>query len=67
MLEERIINLEVKFTHQDEFLYELNKTVIAQQAVIEKLRREIEELKLGNDKSEVSPNRTLRDDIPPHY
>lgn len=67
MLEERIINLEVKFTHQDEFLYELNKIVIAQQATIEKLQKDLQELKLVNAESDVSPNRSLRDDIPPHY
>lgn len=67
MLEGRIINLEVKFTHQDEFLYELNKIVIAQQATIEKLEKDLQELQLMNSKSDVSTNRTLRDDIPPHY
>lgn len=68
MNEERIINLEIKFAHQDDFLNELNKIVISQQKTIERLEKEILDLKAGTQSGgSVDSNRTLRDDKPPHY
>lgn len=67
MEEARLINLEVKFTHQDELLNELNKIVAAQQIIIEKLQKDVRELQLMNAKSDVQGGRSLKDDIPPHY
>lgn len=68
MLEERIIELEIRFSHQDDFLQQLNQIVIEQQKTIERLEKEILDLKRSvNTEGMVSPNRTLKDDIPPHY
>lgn len=66
--EDRIINLEIKFAHQDNFLDELNKIVTAQQLTIERLEKEILDLKRSiNTEGGVQPTRSLRDDKPPHY
>jgi len=67
MLEQRIINLEVKFTHQDDLVDQLNKIVTSQQNIIEKLQKDVLDLKLLFAGSEVSGNRTMKDDVPPHY
>jgi SlyX protein len=68
MSEERIINLEIKFAHQEEFLYQLNEIVVKQQKTIERIEKEILDLKRNvNSNGEVSPTRTLADDKPPHY
>ena len=68
MDDERIINLEIKFAHQDEFLSELNKIVTSQQKTIERLEKEILDLKGNmNVRNTVDGNRSLSDDKPPHY
>lgn len=68
MSEERIINLEIKFSHQDDFLMQLNEVVMNQSKIIERLQKEILDLKSSlNVGSDVNPNRTLLDDKPPHY
>lgn len=68
MDEQRIINLEMKFLHQEDFLNELNKVVITQQEAIARLEKQILDLKRDvNTEAGVSPNRTLKDDKPPHY
>ncbi|MCM2348715.1 MAG: SlyX family protein [Bacteriovoracaceae bacterium] len=68
MNEERIINLEIKFAHQDNFLDELNKIVTAQQQTIERLEKDILDLKRSiNSEHGVQGNRSLKDDKPPHY
>ena len=66
--EQRLTNLEIRYTHQEDFLHELNDIVVKQQKIIERLEKEIIDLKRSlNSEGGVSATRTLRDDIPPHY
>lgn len=68
MDEKRIIDLEIRFSHQDEFLHQLNKIVVDQQKIIERLEKDILDLKKNmNSESGVAQTRSLRDDKPPHY
>lgn len=68
MNDERIINLEIKFAHQDDFLSQLNKIVSTQQMTIERLEKDVLELKRNlNVTNSVDGNRSLSDDKPPHY
>ena len=68
MNDEKIINLEIKFAHQDNFLNQLNEIVITQQKSIERLEKEILDLKgNANVRNTVDANRSLSDDKPPHY
>lgn len=68
MNDERIINLEIRFAHQDDFLEKLNQVVILQQQTIERLEKEVLDLKRNvNSNSGADSNRTLADDKPPHY
>jgi SlyX protein len=66
MLEEQVKNLEVKFSHQDLLLEQLNKIVANHQLTIEKMQQEIIELKLSQGEGSSTP-RSLEDDVPPHY
>lgn len=66
-LDKRLIDLEIKFTHQEELLDELNKIVAKQQLYIEKLVEEVKLLRDSYSKSEIQGTRSLKDDIPPHY
>lgn len=68
MNDERIINLEIRFAHQDDFLEKLNQVVILQQQTIERLEKEVLDLKRNvNSNNGADSNRTLADDKPPHY
>ena len=66
MIEERLTALEIKFSHQDFLVDELNKMVSDQQQLIDKLIKEIQNLKISMDGNAQS-TRTLEDDVPPHY
>lgn len=66
--EKRLTELEIRFSHQDHFLHELNQIVVDQQKSIERLEKEILDLKRSvNSEAGVSGTRTLKDDKPPHY
>jgi SlyX protein len=68
MSEDRIISLEIKFSHQDHFLMQLNEVVMNQSKVIERLEKDMIDLKSAmNAGSQVDPNRTPAEDKPPHY
>ncbi len=68
MNEDRIVNLEIKFSHQDHFLMQLNEVVMKQSKVIERLEKEMIDLKsIMNSSAQVDQNRTLADEKPPHY
>lgn len=68
MSDERIINLEIKFAHQEDFLEKLNEVVTNQQKTIDRLEKEILDLKRNvNSTNGVDGARSLKDDKPPHY
>ena len=65
-MEARVTELEVKLAYADDLLDGLNRTVFRQQTQIERLERELREL---CDMLQSLPveQRSLRDDLPPHY
>ena len=67
MLEDRVTELEIKFSHQDHLVDELNKIITNQQMSIDKLINEIQNLKISIEGNAGQANRTLEDDVPPHY
>lgn len=67
MLEGRVTDLEIKFSHQDELVNQLNKIITLQQLSIEKLQKDVMELKLSQNENASGAGRTLADDVPPHY
>ena len=67
-MEERLIALETRFSYQDHFLEQLNRIVTDQQKVIERLEKEIFDLKRAvNSGDGVQSGISLKDDKPPHY
>ena len=67
-MEKRLIELEIRFSHQDEFLCQLNEVVTEQQKRIERLEKQILDLKKSSHSEDgVDSRRTLLDDKPPHY
>jgi SlyX protein len=67
MLEDRIIALEEKYSHQDELVYQLNKIVAKQELIIESLVHEVENLREMANSANQGGQRSLQDDVPPHY
>lgn len=67
-IEERIIELEIRFSHQDEFIRQLNETVVTQQKQIEMLEKAVLELRKDQGSSDgVTKIQGLKEDKPPHY
>jgi SlyX protein len=67
VLEERIIELEVKNAFLGESLDQLNAVVIRQQQQIDLLIREVMALKAQASTSDVLRPDNLAEEIPPHY
>jgi SlyX protein len=64
---ERMTELEVKLAFAEDMLDALNATVYRQQQQIERLQREVRELREQIAASTPGEFRSLRDEIPPHY
>jgi SlyX protein len=68
MNDDRITNLEIRFAHMDMYLEQLNEVVTTQQKTIERLEKEMLDIKRSiNATNEVDGTRSLADDKPPHY
>ena len=65
-LEQRLTDLEIKASFAEDTIEQLNTVVVRQQAQIDRLIRELVELR---DRASAEPGspRGLTDDLPPHY
>lgn len=63
----RLAELEIRVGLADDMLDQLNQTLFRQQQLIERLARELGELRQQIPESAGSNLRNLRDEIPPHY
>lgn len=67
-MEPRITELEIKLALQEELLDALNLTVARQQQQIDLLQEQLRHLyRLQQAGNQPEEQRSLRDDIPPHY
>ncbi len=66
-LDRRLTELEIKASYTDDLLDQLNLTVYRQQQQIDRLLLEILHLRQQMPESGDSAQRSLRDEIPPHY
>lgn len=65
-MEARVTELEVKLAFAEDLLETLNQTVFRQQEQIERLERQVRELR-DLLQSLPTEQRSLRDELPPHY
>jgi SlyX protein len=65
-LEKKIIELEMKFSFQDNLVTELNQLIASQAGAIERLQIEIKDLRSDSEKVMSTPT-SLADEVPPHY
>jgi SlyX protein len=67
-LDQRLNDLEIKASFQEDALDQLNAVVVRQQRQIDALLRELANLRAQlPDPDAPRPFRSLRDDLPPHY
>lgn len=66
-LEKRLVELEIKASLADDLLDQLNHTVFLQQQQIERLLREVADLRRQAQENRPGPSGNLQDEIPPHY
>lgn len=66
-LEQRLIDLEIRFSYADDLLDALNAQVARQQDQIDRLMAEVAELRRRREDEPGGGFRSLRDELPPHY
>ena len=66
-MDERITELEVKLAFAEDLLDTLNTTIYRQQERIEFLERTVRDLRTLVLQAIPAEQRSLRDEIPPHY
>ena len=66
-MEDRVTELEVKLAFAEDLLDMLNATVYRQQERIEQLERTLRDLRQLVAEALPAEQRSLRDEIPPHY
>ena len=66
-IQQRLTELEIKASYNDDLLDELNRTIYRQQQQIDLLLTEIRELRDQIQNAARPEFRSLRDEIPPHY
>ena len=67
-LEQRLTDLEIKASFNEDALDQLNAVVVRQQRQIDALLRELDALRNQLPEAEAQrPFRSLRDELPPHY
>lgn len=62
-LEQRLVDLEIRYTHQEHLVEQLSEIVREQAAQIERLERAVDELRASQSETGDAPH----DDPPPHY
>lgn len=67
MMDDRVTELEVKLAFAEDLLDTLNNTVYRQQERIDQLERTVRDLRQLVLQSIPVEQRSLRDEIPPHY
>jgi SlyX protein len=66
-LDNRLTNLEVKATYNEDLLEQLEQVIIKQQQQIESLTRQIIEIKQASSQNSSGAPLSLRDELPPHF
>jgi SlyX protein len=66
-MEARISELEIKISFAEDMIDELNRTVYKQQQQIDRLLAQVETLRDQVQAAAPAEQRSLRDELPPHY
>lgn len=66
-MESRLTEIEIKLSYTEDLVNELNRTVFRQQQQIDLLIGELRALREQVMNAQPAEQRSLRDEIPPHY
>jgi len=66
-LENRIMELEIKNSHQEDTIEQLNKIVFDQQTAIDKITRHLEQMQNKIDNIQDNHSKEPPEPPPPHY
>ena len=66
-MEARLSELEIKISFAEDVIDELNRTVYRQQQQIDRLLAQVETLRDQVQAAAPAAQRSLRDELPPHY
>lgn len=66
-LEQRVTDLEIKASFAEDTVEQLNQVIVRQQEQIDRLIRELVELRNRAASAEPGAPGGLRDELPPHY
>ncbi len=66
-MESRLTEIEIKLSYTEDLVDELNRTVFRQQQQIDMLIGELRALREQVMNAQPAEQRSLRDEIPPHY
>jgi SlyX protein len=66
-MESRLTEIEIKLSYTEDLVDELNRVVFRQQQQIDLLIRELRTLREQVMNAQPAEQRSLRDEIPPHY
>jgi SlyX protein len=63
----RLTDLEIKASFTEDLVDRLNEVIVRQQAQIDRLMHQVALLLEQGRSAEPAPQRSLRDELPPHY
>lgn len=66
-IDNRLMDLEIKASFNEDLLEQLNQTIYRQQEQIDALLREVSQLRMQTPDGGSGSFRSLRDELPPHY
>ncbi|UCV05304.1 SlyX family protein [Dechloromonas denitrificans] len=66
-MESRLTDIEIKISYTEDMVDELNRTIFRQQQQIDRLITEFRALREQVQSAAPTEQRSLRDDLPPHY
>lgn len=66
-VEQRLTDLEIKSSFTEDLVERLNEIIVRQQSQIDRLQREVIEMREQARAEDPGSLRSLRDEMPPHY
>ena len=66
-IEQRLTDLEIKASFTEDLVDQLNAVIVRQQDQIDRLLRQLEDLRDQLPAEDITIGRSLRDELPPHY
>jgi SlyX protein len=66
-VDQRLMELEIKSSFTEDLVEKLNEIIVRQQAQIDRLQREVLEMREQARAADPGSFRSLRDEMPPHY